>query len=151
MLAPFNGARGFHGDPDGVVPGAMAREAAGVAAELEAALRDSPLAGFVAEGANPYSYLDEHATDGALLLAIFSGVPVVRVARGNTGGFCYPSGPYFIAGSNLTSTKARVLLMAAVLKLGMLPPAADPHNPTPGERAAIAERVVAFQEIFDTH
>ena len=60
----------------------------------------------------------------------------------NTGGFCYmyPSGPYFIAGSNLTSTKARVLLQAAILKLGMLPPAADPEDPTAEERNAIAEQ-----------
>ena len=85
------------------------------------------------------------------LQAAFSGLPVVRVARGNTGGFCYPSGPYFVAGSNLTSTKARVLLQAAVLKLGMLPPAADPMRPTPAERARVAERVAAFQVIFDTH
>ena len=40
-----------------------------------------------------------NATDAALLRAAFCGLPVVRVARGNTGGFCYPSGPFFIAGS----------------------------------------------------
>ena len=92
-----------------------------------------------------------NATDAALLRAAFCGLPVVRVARGNTGGFCYPSGPFFIAGSNLTATKARVLLQAAILKLGMLPPAADPDRPTGAERAAIAEGVLAFQRIFDTH
>ena len=41
--------------------------------------------------------------------------------------------------------------MAAILKLGMLPPAADPAAPTADERRAIAERVAAYQEIFDTH
>ena len=133
------------------MPGEAACEAVGVLAELEAALRDAPLSGFVAEGANPYAYVDEHALDGALLQAVFSGLPVVRVARGNTGGFCYPSGPFFIAGSNLTATKARVLLQASLLKLGMLPPAADPARPTNAERAAIAERVAAFQHILDTH
>ena len=150
-LAPFNGTRGVHGDFEGVVPGEAASEAAGVRADLDAALREAPLCGFVAEGANPYAYVDEGPADAALLLAVFSGVPVCRVARGNTGGFCYPSAPFFVAGSNLTSTKARVLLQAAILKLGMLPPAANPEQPTAAERAAIAERVAAFQQIFDTH
>ena len=150
-LAPFNGTRGVHGDFEGVVPGEAASQAAGVRADLDAALREAPLCGFIAEGANPYAYVDEDRIDAALLFAVFSGVPVCRVARGNTGGFCYPSGPFFVAGSNLTSTKARVLLQAAILKLGMLPPAADPEQPTTAERTAIAERVAAFQQIFDTH
>ena len=98
-----------------------------------------------------YGYLDENAIDAALLRAVFSGLPVVRVARGNTGGFCYPAGPFFIAGSNLTATKARVLLQAAILKLGMLPPATNAENPTSAERAAIAQRVSEYQCIFDTH
>jgi len=122
-----------------------------VLAELDAARREAPLHGFVAEGANPYAYVDEDALDGALLKAVFSGVPVCRVARGNTGGFSYPSGPFFIAASNLTSTKARVLLQAAILKLGMLPPAADSDNPTKDEREEIAKQVSAFQEVFDSH
>ena len=41
----------------------------------------------------------------------------------------------------------RVLLQAAILKLGMLPPAADPDRPTGAERAAIAEGVLRFQAI----
>ena len=154
-LAPFNGTRGVHGSSEGVVPGEIAISAAGVLAELNSALAadggGAPLCGFVAEGANPYAYVDENAIDAALLQAVFSGVPVCRVARGNSGGFTYPSGPYFIAGSNLTSTKARILLQAAILKLGMLPPAVDPQAPTSEERNAIAARVAAFQEIFDTH
>jgi len=150
-LAPFQGARGAHGAPALVVPGEKAGEAVGVLAELDAARREAPLHGFVAEGANPYAYVDEDALDGALLKAVFSGVPVCRVARGNTGGFSYPSGPFFIAASNLTSTKARVLLQAAILKLGMLPPAADSDNPTKDEREEIAKQVSAFQEVFDSH
>ena len=74
-----------------------------------------------------------------------------RVARGNTGGYAYPSGPYFVAASNLTSTKARVLLQAAILKLGMLPPAADPERPTEEERAQITQLVGVYQQIFETH
>ena len=110
----------MHGSISGVVPGETAKLAVGVLAELDQLQKASPLHGFVAEGANPYAYIDDHAIDAALLKAVFSGAPGCRVARGNTGGFCYPSGPFFIAGSNLTSTKARVLLQAAVLKLGML-------------------------------
>ena len=151
LLAPFSGSRGVHGAPYEVLPGETAQLAVGVLADLTAAQREAPLHGFVAEGANPYAYVDDHAVDAALLKAVFSGAPVCRVARGNTGGFCYPSGPFFIAGSNLTSTKARVLLQAALLKLGMLPPAIDPERPTVAERDAIAVHVRAFQEIFDTH
>jgi hypothetical protein len=75
---------------------------------------------------------------------------VVRVGRGNTEGFA-PFAPPTIAGSNLTATKARLLLMAALLKLGALPPAADPDHPTAAEVAATRERVLAYQAIFDTH
>ena len=57
--------------------------------------------------------------------AIYAGLPVVRVGRGSPEGFADPH-DYFIAGSNLTSTKARMLLMACLLKLGSLPPAKDP-------------------------
>jgi hypothetical protein len=51
----------------------------------------------------------------------------------------------------MTATKARLLLMACLLKLGMLPPAADPDNPTPDEVAATNQAVAAYQAIFDTH
>ena len=54
-LAPFNGTRGVHAAPEAVVPGATAAEAVGLLAELEAALKEAPLAGFIAEGANPYA------------------------------------------------------------------------------------------------
>jgi L-asparaginase len=56
-----------------------------------------------------------------------------------------------IAGRNLTATKARALLMAALLKLGSLPAAADPTRPTKDERAAASAVLETYQEIFDTH
>jgi L-asparaginase len=56
-----------------------------------------------------------------------------------------------ITDSNLTATKARILLMAALMKLGSLPPAVDPDNPTPQERAAVREKVRQYQTIFDSH
>ncbi len=45
----------------------------------------------------------------------------------------------FIAGSNLTSVKARILLMLCIMKFGMLPPAKDPLKPTPAETAATGD------------
>jgi L-asparaginase len=56
-----------------------------------------------------------------------------------------------VAGHNLTSTKARLLLMACLLRFGALPPAADPASPTPAEVATIEAALRAYQEVFDTH
>jgi hypothetical protein len=78
-------------------------------------------------------------------------MPVVRVGRGNTGGKAYDGDPFTIPGNNLTATKARILLMAALLKCGALPPAADPSAPTEAERRATTEALVAYREIFATH
>ena len=41
--------------------------------------------------------------------------------------------------------------MASLLKLGALPPAADPANPTPDELAAIKAKLDQYQQLFDTH
>ena len=59
--------------------------------------------------------------------------------------------PPFIGGSNLTATKARLLLMAALMKFGSLPPAADPDRPTAAESEAIRRKILAYQLVFDTH
>jgi hypothetical protein len=84
--------------------------------------------------------------------AAFCGLPVVKVGRGNTAGFATPRAHEFqIAGSNLTATKARLLLMASLLKLGSLPAARNPDNPTKGEEAATRKALAAYQQIFDTH
>jgi hypothetical protein len=81
---------------------------------------------------------------------VFSGLPVVFCGRGNTEGFAVPMPP-FIAGANLTVTKARLLLMACLMKFGALPPAADPTRPTAAETAATMAKVAQYQAIFDTH
>jgi L-asparaginase len=52
---------------------------------------------------------------------------------------------------NLTATKARLLLMACLMKFGSLPPAANPKNPTAAEAAALREAVGRYQTVFDTH
>lgn len=121
-----------------------------VMARLAANLAEAPLAGFVGEGANPYGLMNQ-TTDNALGVATFCGYPVVKVGRGNTAGMAYHMEPHFIVGNNLTSTKARMLLMAALLKLGALPVATDPFHPTGAERAATLAAVAAYQAIFDTH
>jgi L-asparaginase len=84
------------------------------------------------------------------LRGVYSGLPVVQCGRGNTEGFAVPTSP-FIAGSNLVVTKARMLLIACLMKLGTLPQARDPAHPTSDEIAAMAEKVAAHQSIFDTH
>jgi L-asparaginase len=110
----------------------------------------SRLAGFVIEGTTPYGKMTSSVRQTLMRRAIYSGLPVARVGRGNPEGFADPDA-YFIAGSNLTATKARMLLMACLLKFGSLPPAKDPENPTPTELAATRKAVADYQAIFDTH
>ena len=114
-------------------------------------LKSAPLAGFVVEGFTPYGRPASTARHRLMLRAVYSGLPVVRVGRGNTEGFVPLHDPYFIGGSNLTATKARLLLMACLMKFGSLPPAADPDHPTSAEAAAIGKRVALYQAIFDSH
>jgi hypothetical protein len=121
-----------------------------ITALLARKLQHMPLAGFAVEGLSPYGKPASPSRRLALLRAINSGLPVVCCGRGNTEGFAVPQSP-FIAGSNLTVTKARLLLMACLLKFGALPPAKDPANPAPAESAAIAAKVAAYQAVFDTH
>jgi L-asparaginase len=120
-----------------------------IMARIQENLHTVQLAGFVGEGASPYGSMNRSADD-ALLYATFSGMPAVRCGRGATGGAATKD-PVLVGGSNLTSTKARILLMASLLKLGALPPAKDPANPTPDEVAATRAKVAEYQEIFDTH
>ena len=108
------------------------------------------LAGFIVEGQVPYGTLPSPLRQRAIDKAVMSGLPVVRVGRGNTEGFADPT-PLIISGSNLTATKARLLLMAALMKLGSLPPAKDPDFPTAAEKSAIEAAVASYQHIFDTH
>ena len=116
---------------------------------------DNPLLpklhGFVMEGTSPYAMGSTSQTK-ALHMAAFSGLPTVRVGRADPGGRV-PSDwdDLTIAGSNLDTNKARLLLMAAMLKLGRLPKAQDPRNPSRDERAAVVGKIKEFQEIFETH
>ena len=114
-------------------------------------LKTAPLAGFVVEGLTPYGRNISNARHHLMLRAVHSGLPVVRVGRGNTAGFVAVHDPSFIGGSNLTATKARLLLMACLMKFGSLPPAADPDHPTTAEAASIREKVAAYQIVFNSH
>jgi L-asparaginase len=122
-----------------------------ILARIEKNLCVAPLAGFIAEGSAPFGAMS-NSVDAALKRATFSGMPVVKVGRGNAGGFVDPTrDPVAIAGSNLTATKARLLMMACLMKLGCLPPAADPTKPTAAETEATKAKLKEYQEIFDTH
>jgi L-asparaginase len=117
---------------------------------IEHKLSLSRLAGFVTEGQVPYGSMTSRVRQGLMEKAVLSGFPVVRVGRGAPEGFADGT-PIFISGSNLTATKARLLLMACLMKFGNLPPARDPDSPTASERAAIEKAVELYQHVFDTH
>jgi L-asparaginase len=111
----------------------------------------SGAAGGLFEGITPYGRSAPNARHRLLLRAVHSGLPVVRVGRGNTEGFVPLDNPLFIGGSNLTATKARLLLMACLMRFGALPPEANPDDPTSAESAAVREKVAEYQAVFNTH
>ena len=122
-----------------------------ILAMIDTKLESSPLAGFVAEGESPYGNVTTEQTK-ALEIATYSGMPVVSVGRGNAGGLTAVR-PYnvFIEGNNLSASKARLLLMASLLKFGSLPVANDPRRPSEAEKKAVQDVIARYQEIYDTH
>jgi hypothetical protein len=108
------------------------------------------LTGFVNQGLVPYGRTPSHTRAKLLLKATFSGIPVAATGRGAPMGFADPT-DFQIAATNLTATKARMLLMACLLKFGSLPAAKDPDNPTKEELIAIHKAVAAYQSVFDAH
>ena len=122
-----------------------------VLAQIERNLAAHPLAGFVVEGLAPYGRLTSTVRTRVMRRAGFSGLPVVLVCRGNAEGFVPPPTLPFIGGRNLTSTKARLLLMACLMKFGSLPAARNADAPTASEVEATRSHVARYQEIFDTH
>jgi hypothetical protein len=132
-------------------PGADIDDEVEILTRIKRNTKGEPLAGFVAEGAVPGGNLIR-VMDTALKRAIFSGMPVVRVPRGNAEGIApRAQDGLSIGGSNLTANKARILLMASLMKLGSLPPAADPDKPTPEEVDSVKAKVAEYQAIFNTH
>jgi len=132
-----------------------AEQAVDIVARTEQALAERAedsapnLHGLVYEGTSPYGTATV-AQDEALHEALYSGIPVVRVGRSDPSGFLQPpEGLPTIDGSNLDTNKAVLLLTAALLKLGRLPRAADPADPTDAEREAVRETVSEFQHLFE--
>ncbi len=119
-------------------------------ASIDHKLSLGKLTGFIVEGIVPYGASPSQARDKLLRMACFSGIPVAKVGRNAAEGFADPE-QFQIAARNLTSTKARLLLMACLLKFGSLPPANDPDNPTAGELKAIRKVLADYQLIFDEH
>lgn len=130
---------------------APAEEEVELLARIEDDLRNRPLAGFIVEGTTPFGSVQESLAK-AIEIAAMSGMPVARVSRGDEGGMV-PVNPFdlTIEGNNLTAGKARMLLMAALMKFGALPVAADPRHPTAAERQAVQEKIKLYQEVFNTH
>lgn len=113
-------------------------------------LASGRLGGFVIEGLVPYGAATSELRAGMLREASFCGLPVARVGRGYPEGFSDPE-PWTISGMNLTATKARLLLMACLMKFGSLPVAANPAKPTDAETAALQKALAAYQQVFNTH
>ncbi|MFA5265127.1 MAG: hypothetical protein WC378_14995 [Opitutaceae bacterium] len=130
------------GTPDPVVPR--------VESAIALCLGEAPLCGLISEA--PLSgHLDRN---DALMSdqAALSGFVVVKVSRGNPGTFTGAGDQsLFVGGSNLNANKARVLLMACLLRFGCPPPAADPAHPTKAEKDAVRRHLAKIQEVFDTH
>jgi hypothetical protein len=123
----------------------------GILATIDMLLEKYPLAGIVGEGLAPYSSMSV-SQDQALQQAALSGLPVVKTARGDARGLVHVNPDnLFIEGNNLTTTKARLLLTAAIMKYGPLPHAADPQHPRPDEIVAIKARIALYQKVFETH
>ncbi|HEY7940434.1 MAG TPA: hypothetical protein VID25_00695 [Candidatus Limnocylindrales bacterium] len=92
------------------------------------------------------------SVDAALRLAVFAGLPVVKTGRGNADGVGeHRYNPLAITAGNLTASKARLLLMACLLRFGSLPAAQDPAAPTPDEIRGTRRALDAYQEVFDRH
>jgi L-asparaginase/Glu-tRNA(Gln) amidotransferase subunit D len=121
-----------------------------VQSAIDRAVGESPLVGLVVEGQTG-GHFD---TPDARMInhAAASGLVVVKVFRDNPGMYVGANpNNLFVAGSNLNATKARILLMASLLRYGNPPPAADPDHPTPAEIAAIHAHLAKIQAVFDTH
>ena len=129
----------------------MARIARGLDEERRVADGASPFHGFVLEGLSPYG-LGTASQREALKIAAFSGMPVVRVGRADPGGMVPPGRyPFAVSGSNLDANKARMLLMACMLRFGRWPKAQDPRDPSRAETRALLDAVATYQSVFDTH
>ena len=73
------------------------------------------------------------------------------MSRGDEWSIVRPNPSNLIEGSDLTPVKARLMLMAALMKFGSLPVVADPGSPSPEESRAVKDKFQQYQEAFSTH
>ena len=119
-------------------------------ASIEHKLSLGLLTGFVIQGLVPYGRTPSHTRHKLMLKAAFNGIPVAMTGRGAPMGFADPT-DFQIGATNLTAIKARLLLMACLLKFGSLPAARDPNKPTSAELDAIRKAVSVYPAVYDTH
>ena len=119
-------------------------------ASIEHKLSLGMLTGFIIQGLVPYAMTPSSARHELLFRAALSGIPVAKVGRGAPMGFADPH-DFQIAATNLTATKARLLLMACLLKYGSLPASKNPDKPTNQELIEIRSAVAVYQSVFDKH
>lgn len=124
--------------------------AVAIDALVEHHLSAHPLAGVVVEGLVPHGYVDGDAI-AALERAVGAGMPVVCVGRGGHGGRARPFHDRFVAGDNLSAAKARMLLMAGLLRYGAIPPAPVEGADSDRWRTRARRAVERYQRLFDTH
>ena len=79
------------------------------------------------------------------------GLPVAVANRGDHGRVPRLADNPFISCDNLMAVKARLLLILAIEKLGMLTPFTNADNPSGYERQQLQQELQRYQEIFDTH
>ena len=76
----------------------------------------------------------------------------MKTARGDAHGLVRLNPDnLFIEGNNLTATKARLLLTAAIMKSVRSPTQLIPSTLRVEELDAIGKRIAAYQQIFQTH
>src|SRR5256712_5858099 len=101
-------------------------------AQIERNLAAHPLAGFVVEGLSPYGRLTSAVRTRVMRRAVFSGMPVVLVGRGNAGGFVPPPNAPFIGGRNLTAAEGPPPPLAGPVEGGGGAAAGPPRPPPAG-------------------
>ena len=106
----------------------------------------APLAGLVAEGSAPFGAMS-NSVDSALKRATFSGMPVVKVSRGNAVGFVDPSrDPLAIAGSNLAAPQGATVFYGLPDQVRLLAAGGGPGEPTETETEATKNRLAQYQK-----
>lgn len=119
------------------------------AAELAILLRlaspERP-AGFV--GIGDGRGLFQRGTHRGLELAVWSGVPVVRVTREARGGLAVPDSWFIDAGAR-GATEAADLLAQCLARHGPFPAARTPFAPSAAERAALRRHLALYQAEFN--